>query len=127
MNWPLLANSFLVAGAATLLALLLGFAVAIALTVWPKLQRRLLMALTMATLGLPSFLVTNCWIDLLGTNGVLHRWLPLNIFSIAGAIWILALLLWPIPALCIWSAWQKLETLHFEIDPALRGVKLFRF
>jgi len=36
------------------------------------------------------------------------------------------LLLWPIPALAIWSAWQKLEAVHFEIDPALRGVNLFR-
>src|ERR1043166_3021324 len=126
MNWTLFANSMWVAGASTLLALSLGVAVAIVLSISRSLTRRTLLAFTVAVLALPSFLVTNCWIDLLGTNGLLHRWLPLNIFSLGGSIWILALLLWPIPALAIWSAWQKLEVVHFEIDSALRGLSLFR-
>ena len=127
MNWSLLANSLRVAGASTLLTLLLGLAVALVLSVSRPALRRVLVALTIAVLALPSFLVTNCWIDLLGANGALRLWIPLNIFSPGGAVWILALLLWPIPALTIWSAWQKLEPIHFEIDPALRGTKLFRF
>src|SRR5205085_3950915 len=89
--------------------------------------QKILLVLTVAVLALPGFLVTNCWIDLLGTNGAMHRWLPLNIFSLAGTVWILALMLWPIPALAIFSAWQKLEPLHLEIDPMLRGISLFRF
>jgi len=79
MNWSLFANSIYVAGASTLLALLLGLAVAVFLSV-SAVMRRTLLALTIAVLALPSFLVTNCWIDLLGTNGLLHRWLPVNIF-----------------------------------------------
>ncbi|HWN94615.1 MAG TPA: ABC transporter permease subunit [Methylomirabilota bacterium] len=127
MNWTLLANSLLVAGASTGIALALGLAVAVAMTAAPPALRRVLLVLTVAVLALPSFLATNCWIDLLGVNGLLHRWLPLNIFSTAGAVWILALLFWPVPALAIWSAWQKLEPVHFEIDPQLRGASLFRY
>jgi len=127
MNWPLLANSLLVAGVSTMLALLLGLAGAVVLSASGKQPRRVLLALTVAVLALPGFLATNCWIDLLGVNGLLHRWLPLNIFSLTGAVWILALLLWPISALAIFSAWQKLELAHLELDPALRGLHLFRF
>src|SRR5689334_2172980 len=126
MNWPLLANSLAVAGATTALACLIGFAVAVILSTSAGPTRQILLLLSIAVLALPGFLVTNCWIDLLGTNGLLHQWLPINIFSFGGAVWILALLLWPVPALALWSAWQKLEPVHFEIDVALRGAKLLR-
>ena len=127
MNWPLLANSLLVASASTLLALMLGLAVAIALTAYVGWRRQVLMAMTVAVLALPAFLVTNCWIDLLGANGRLHSLFPLNIFSLKGTVLILGMLFWPIPALGIFSAWQKLEREQFEIDAALRGAGLFRF
>ena len=127
MNWRLLANSLLVAGLVTSLASLFGFAVAAVLAASPTALRKVLFSVTLAVLALPAFLVTNCWIDLLGLNGLLYRWLPLNIFSLGGTVWILSLLLWPIPALGIFSAWQKLEPAQFEIDSALRGWNLFRF
>ncbi len=126
MNWPLLANSLLLAGASTLLALLLGLACAVVLSASGWRARRLLIPLTLTVLALPAFLVANCWIDLLGASGTLHRWLPLDIFSLNGAVWILALLLWPISALAVFSAWQKLELAHLELDPALRGRHLFQ-
>src|SRR5436190_18743915 len=127
MNWVLLANSLLVAGAATFAALFIGAGAAVALTVGWKWSRRFMACFAVATLALPSFLVTNCWIDLLGANGLLHSWLPVNIFSKIGAAGILALLFWPIPALALWGAWQKFEPIHFELDPALRGLRLFQF
>ena len=127
MNWPLLPNSFLVAGASTLLALVIGLAVAVALTASHGWLRRILAGLAIAVLALPAFLVTNCWIDLLGANGRWHSLLPVNIFSLTGVILILSLLLWPVPAFGIFSAWQKLEKEQFEIDAALRGLGLFRF
>ena len=127
MNWLLLANSLIVAGLVTALASLFGLASAVVLAASPSTLRKVLFALNLAVLALPAFLVTNCWIDLLGVNGALHRWLPLNIFSLGGAVWILALLLWPIPALGIFTAWQKLEPSQFEIDSAMRGWNLFRF
>jgi ABC-type Fe3+ transport system permease subunit/sugar lactone lactonase YvrE len=127
MNWTLLANSLLVAGASTLLALIIGGTAAIVLSASAHLPRQILLTLTIGVLAMPPFLVMNCWLDLFGANGVLHRWLPLNIFSLAGAVWVLALLLWPIPALAIWSAWQKLERVHFEVDAALRGCRLLSY
>lgn len=127
MNWILLANSFFLASVATVLALVIGFIMAVVMTAVSGRPRSILLGFTIVVLALPSFLVVNCWIDLLGVNGLLHRWLPLNIFSLTGAVLILALLLWPIPALAIWSAWQKLEPAHFEVDAALAGAKVFRF
>ena len=127
MNWTLLTNSLLVAGAATLLAAALGLAVALALASARRAMRAGLLALCVVVLALPSFLVTNSWIDLLGVNGVLRRWVPLEIYSLPGAAWILALLLWPVSALGIFSAWQKLDAAHLELDPGLRGANLLRF
>jgi iron(III) transport system permease protein len=99
----------------------------VVLSIAGRTLRQWLLVLTVAVLALPSFLVTNCWIDLLGVNGVLHRACPINIFSLPGAVLILALILWPIPALAVWAAWSKLETVHFEFDSALRGWQLFRW
>jgi ABC-type Fe3+ transport system permease subunit len=127
MNWVLLANSLLVAALSSLVALVLGLVMAIALTVSPKALRNTFLLCTVTVLALPSFLVTNCWIDLFGVNGLLSALLPLNIFSLPGTVWILALLLWPIPALSIWSAWRKLEPIQFEIDPLLRDWNLLRY
>lgn len=125
-NWMLLTNSVLVALASAAFALVYGFMIALFAASAPRPVRGFLIAGSILVLALPSFLVTNCWIDLLGTNGLLARWLPLNIFSIAGVIWILTLLLWPIPMLAIWSAWRRLEPAHFEIDAALRGTALIK-
>jgi len=95
MNWTLLANSLLVASASTLLALLIGFGVALVLAFASSAVQRLV-------------------------------FLPVNIFSLGGAVWILGSVLWPIPALALWSAWQKLEPASFEIDALLRGTNLMR-
>jgi ABC-type Fe3+ transport system permease subunit len=127
MNWTLLTNSLLVAGAATLLAAAWGLVVALVLTASTRPWRGMFLAGTLAVFALPSFLVTNCWIDLLGASGKLRSFVPFEIFSRAGVIWILALLLWPVPALAIHAAWRKLEPTHFEIDPALRGFQLVKF
>ncbi len=126
MNWALLANSLLVASASTMLALLLGISVALVLIVTSRGIRRFVFLLTIGVMALPSFLVTNCWIDLLGANGLLQSVLPVKIFSLGGAVWILGSLLWPIPALAIWSAWRTLEPPSFEVDTMLRGRQLFR-
>ncbi|MFN3407998.1 MAG: 6-bladed beta-propeller [Limisphaerales bacterium] len=126
MNWLLLQNSLLVSGATTLLAMALGFLAALWLAAVERRWRNLGLAAAIAALVMPPFLATNCWLDLLGADGLLRRWLPLNIFSLPGAAWILALLLWPITALVVWSRWERLEPELFEADPALRGAALIR-
>ena len=74
------------------------------------------LALAVIALALPPFLVANCWLHFLGYTGVWRRWLPLNIFFLGGTVWILALLLWPITLLAVWTAWQRLEPAQLESD-----------
>src|SRR5205085_4332266 len=76
------------------------------------------------SLALPPFLVTNCWLDLLGTTGAWSRWFPFDIVSPGGTIWILSLLLWPISLFAALSAWGRLQPTQLESDLALTGWKL---
>jgi iron(III) transport system permease protein len=126
MNWSLLQNSLLVAGFTSALALALGFMAALWLAAVQRRWRSMGLVLAIVAMAMPPFLVTNCWLDLLGTTGVWRGWLPLNIFSLPGAVWILALLLWPITTFTVWSRWERLEPELLEVEPALRGTKLIR-
>ncbi len=127
MNWALLQNSLLVATATALLSSLIGFVVALCASALPRRAQLTVLVLAVVALVMPPFLVTNCWLDLLGTNGPLYHWIPLNIFSLSGVVLILALLLWPLPFLLVWSAWRKIQPAQLEADPALRGVALLRW
>ena len=127
LNWTLLANSLLVAAASTFCAFVFGFCFAVAMRASSHGLRRFLLGGALVTMVMPSFLVTNSWIDLLGLNGLLRPLLPLNIFSLAGTIWVLSLTFWPIPAIMISSAWSKLEPMHLEVDPAFRGIRIVRW
>jgi ABC-type Fe3+ transport system permease subunit len=86
----------------------------------------LVLASAIVAFALPPFLVTNCWLDLLGEAGAWHRWLRLPIFSLGGTVWILSLLLWPITLLAVWGAWQRLEAAQLESDMAMTGAALCR-
>ena len=126
MNWLLLQNSLLVAGLATLAAGALGFLAALWVNGLGGRWRTRLLALGVIALALPPFLVTNCWLDFLGLGGKWRGWLPLNILSLGGAVWILTLLTWPITLLMALSAWQRLEPSQLECDTAVRGWWLIR-
>ena len=126
MNWPLFLNSLLVSGGTTLLAGATGLAVALWFAT-AGTRGRWLLILVVAALALPPFLVTNTWLDLLGANGKLTRWLPWNIYSIPGAILLLASLMWPMTTLLVLGAWRRLEPAQLEGDPALRGGGLLRW
>jgi ABC-type Fe3+ transport system permease subunit/DNA-binding beta-propeller fold protein YncE len=126
VNWLLLKNSLLVSGLATLLACGLGLAAALWLAGLGRTWRNFFLGLAILALALPPFLVTNSWLHFLGHAGVWRRWLPFDIFSLGGSVWILALLLWPIPLLVVLSAWQRLEPGQFESDSAVRGWALLR-
>ncbi len=121
MNWLLLRNSLLVSVLTTLLAGGLGFLAALWLAGLAPRWRSCVLALAVAALALPPFLVTNCWLQFLGSAGVWRSWLPLNIISLGGTVWILALLLWPIPLLAVSSAWHRLEPAQLESDTAVTG------
>lgn len=121
MNWLLLQNSLLVSVSATFLAVVLGVTSALWVMGLGSRWRTIVLALAVIALALPPFLVTNCWLYFFGYAGVWRSWLPLNIFSLGGTIWILALMLWPVTLFFVMASWQRLETGHFEVDPLLSG------
>jgi ABC-type Fe3+ transport system permease subunit/DNA-binding beta-propeller fold protein YncE len=126
MNWLLLKNSMLVGGLTTLLAVGFGFVAALWLAGLERRWRNRVLALAVMALALPPFLVTNCWLHFLGYGGAWRSWLPLNIVSLGGTIWILSLLTWPITLLMVLSAWQRLEPSQLESDLAVSGWWLIR-
>jgi len=126
MNWLLLKNSLLVASLTTLVAASFGFLTALWLAGLERRWRNAWLILAVTALALPPFLVTNCWLHYLGLAGVWRGWLPLNILSLGGAVWILSLLTWPITLLLVLSAWQRLEPAQLESDVAVSGWWLIR-
>ena len=127
MNWPLLQNSLLVAGSTTVLAVSSGLVAALWLATLEARWRNVFIGLAIVALALPPFLVTNCWISLLGETGTLRGWLPFKIYSLGGTIWILALLLWPITLFATLAAWRRLEAAQFECESAMTGFALLRW
>ena len=123
----LLQNSLLVSALATLLAALFGIIVALWLAGLEDRWRNVFLMLAGVALALPPFLVTNCWLHLLGHIGVWRNWLPLNIYSLGGTVWILALLLWPITTFAVLAAWRRLQPTHLEADAVLAGRHLIRW
>ena len=107
----------------------MGFALVAALWL-ATLERRwrnVFLAASVVAMALPPFLVTNCWISLLGETSTLRAWLPLKIYSLGGTIWILALLLWPITLFAALAAWRRLEAAQIECEPAMTGFALLRW
>lgn len=127
MNWMLLKNSLLLSGSATVLAMLLGFVAALCLVSVSSRWRGALLVGTILPLALPSFLIVDCWLQLLGHNGALRAWVPFDIYSLAGAAWVLALTTWPLTTFAVLAAWKKLDTSQFDVEPALRGASLLRW
>ena len=108
------------------LAVFFGLITALWLATLEARGRNAFLALAIVALALPPFLVTNCWLDLLGETGAWRAWLPLNVFSLGGTVWILSLMLWPITTLLVLSGWRRLEASQLECDPALTGFALVR-
>jgi ABC-type Fe3+ transport system permease subunit len=127
MTWSLLRNSLLLSGLTAALAALFGLLGALFLCSLGAAWRTRLLAVAVIALALPPFVVTDCWLYLLGHVGVWRRWLPLSIYSLGGAVWILSLLYWPITLLAAYAAWQRLEPSQLESDPSLSGTALVRW
>ena len=126
MAWSLFQNSLLVGGLTALFAGALGVVAAVALKGLERRWRSWLLPATVVALVLPPFLVTNCWLDLLGNNGTWRSWLPVDLYSLGGAVWLLTLLYWPITTVFVLGAWSQLEAPQLEIEPLMRGGLLMR-
>src|SRR5262245_44556905 len=127
MKLPLFLNSRLVSGLTTFLAAAIGLTIALALATARRRWQQIVLVLVIVALAWPSFLITNVWLDLLGQNGLLRPWLPLSIYSLGGAVTLLALQWWPLTTLLTFAAWSRLEASQIEADPLLRGGKLVRW
>ncbi len=126
MNWSLLVNSLIVAGAAAAIAVCFGFVSALGTSVLNRSHQPLFVGGALIALALPPFLVTNSWLDLLGWTGRWRGWLPFDIYSVGGTIWILALMLWPIAFLMTLGSWQRVQRHQLEVDPFLKGAAVIR-
>ncbi len=126
MNWELLKNSLMVSGLTMALAVVFGFVAAICVAGLDRRWRGVVLAVAVAALALPPFLVTNCWLDYLGAGGLWRGWLHFDILTLRGTVWILTLLLWPIPMFAICGAWHRLEPAQLESDMAVTGWALIR-
>ena len=124
MTWRLIFNSLLVATGATLLALIAGVGVAVFAAGLRARGRQAVMLAGGLALALPPFLTTNCWLHLLGQTGIWRGWLPFDIYSLGGAVWILGLLLWPVSMFLALAAWSHVPAALVEAEPALAGGRL---
>ena len=127
MNWTLVLNSLLVSGAATVGAVGGGFCAALWLAGLEARWRLAFFAAAVVALALPPFLVVNCWIELLGQQGLWRHWLPWNIYSLGGTVWVLVLLTWPMTFFLVAGAWRRAQSSQLEVDPLLRGTALLRW
>src|SRR5207244_10296985 len=78
MNWTLLETSLLASALTTLLSLVFGFLAALFVSALESGWRRGFLSIAVVALALPPFLVTGCWLHLLGLSGVGGCWLPLS-------------------------------------------------
>lgn len=121
-----LGNSLCVAIGTILLSFGGGAMVALWARTLGPMGRRVIFLSSLATLVLPSFLVTNTWLDLAGPVGKASGVAATPLFSLGGVIWLLSLQYWAVFALALGAVWETLPRSWFELDPALRGVALLR-
>lgn len=126
MNWKLLQNSLVLSLATTALSVVLGLAAAVCATGLGKTLRRVCVGFGILALALPPFLVTNCWLHLLGFTGVWRSWLPFNIYSMPGAVLILSLMVFPVTMLLVCGAWMRLGQEQLESELGMSGWNLLR-
>lgn len=125
MSGMLFIGSLVVGVGATALALGAGVLVALAVVGAGRRLRTLLLLLAILNLALPPFLVASHWLDLTS------RWRAMATSgALAGGSWLLtaltlASLLWPLVTLLLLGAWSRLQPESLEVDPWIRGWRLF--
>ncbi len=127
MNWTLLQNSLIVGLLTTAMAVGFGLLTALWVTGLTSRARQWFMVGAAVAMAMPPFVTTGSWIQRLGQNGSWHSWLPCNIYSLGGTVWILALLAWPVSFFLIVAAWSRLQPEHLESETHLRGGSLIRW
>lgn len=119
-----IANTILLAGGSALTAFLFGLPVGLVAA-----RRRLPPLLESAMIlpyAVPPYVTTVAWIVLANpTNGVLTRWLPINVYSLTGMIGVLGLHLSPLVALAARDAFGRIDPV-LEEAAQVSGARSFR-
>ncbi len=127
MSWNLLLNSVGVTAGAAAWAVVLGVPVALAMQ--GARFRGVLLIASVAVLAMPAFFVAGMWMQLVGFAGAWRlgvgdgfaRWFPMALSA-----FVLGLMLWPVTALILAGAWDRLDRRLVEAHPGLRGAALLR-
>jgi ABC-type Fe3+ transport system permease subunit/DNA-binding beta-propeller fold protein YncE len=127
MSWPLLQNSLVVAICVAMLAGVVGGMFALFAAGLPRSARSLAIALGIAVLVLPPFLVSNTWLNFFGLNGTWRSYLNFDIYSLKGTVLLITLQLWPISFLLSLGAILRIDRTYLEQEPLLRGGTLVRY
>lgn len=127
-------NTFYVAGGVSVLAVLLGGGLAWIFTRTDIPWKGFLKWMIFITFIIPSYIMAVSWIELLGRNGYVNRWLyeswhwleqPIDIYTLEGIILVMTIHLFPLVFLTLSSALQ-MNDLSLEKAARLSGAGTWR-
>ncbi len=126
MTLRLLWTSLWIGGCTAVSCLLLGWVSAVWIAGAGPKARRVALGLVVVGAALPSFLMVDAWMEILGSGGVWRRWFGWELFSMPSLVWIMVWIHWPLATLLLTSSWSFLDRSVLECDPRVRGMELAR-
>ena len=126
MSWELLIDSCVLAFLVAFLAVGFGWCASLFLVGSSGWKRVIFLACLVSSFSLPPFLVVNTWLGLFGKVGLLKPWFSFDVYSFVGAVWVLVMLMWPVPCLMSFGALKRLTPELLDAEPGLRGWGLIK-
>ncbi|MDG1890837.1 MAG: hypothetical protein P8L18_05950 [Verrucomicrobiota bacterium] len=126
MSFELIFNTFVLTVGVSLTASLTGVMTALGASLTSPRIRKAMVVASILNLVLPQFLVLMWWMGLFGEAGTLRPWVHWNLYSLPGAIWIMTLLYWPIPFMCVLGSIERIPRSMLEVDPFMRNIHFCR-
>ena len=127
MSWGLLIDSFALALLVAIFSVVVGWCVALFLVGLSGWKRVVFLLGVVISFSMPPFLIVNTWLGLYGKVGLLKPWFPFDNYSFYGAIWVLMMILWPIPCLMSFGALKRLTPELLDTEPGLSGYGLVKY
>ena len=126
MSLHLITQTMILIAAVCVVSMVMGCVTALGAWLAPRPARNIIVAGAILNLVLPQFMFLTFWMGLFGEAGSLRPWLDWNLYSMSGAVWVCALLYWPIPFLCALGTLERTHPHLFEVEPELRNFRLCR-
>lgn len=111
-----LQNTSFLGVSVTFLSLTVGSLLAFVLARTDIFFKKMIRYLILTTFMIPSYIMAMAWIQLLGGQGLL-RFIPFEIYSLNGVIWVMVLHLYPMAFLAVYNALNKIDV---SIEEAAR-------